>query len=45
MFPFIKGDTALAEGIFTHFTFKNPQLLRDSSFQKGAQNIYIHLST
>ena len=36
----MKGDTALAEGIFIHFTFKNPQSLRVSSFQKRAQNIY-----
>jgi hypothetical protein len=40
----MKGDTALAEGIFIHFTFKNPQSLRTSSFQKGAQNIYSQIT-
>ena len=41
----MKGDTALAEGIFIHFTFKNPHPDKSgSSFQKGAQNIYSQIT-
>jgi hypothetical protein len=41
MFPFIKGDTAKPRG-FLCITLKNPQSLRASSFQKGAQNNLSH---
>ena len=45
MFPFMKGDTALAEGISTYFTFKILSRYAPAPFKKEHRNIYHIISS